>query len=309
MIQKPNNHLHPAHQLSILILLCVGFAIAGMLLGTLLVTICYGYPVLLQSFNFNSTSSTDVINALKIIQMTTSVSLFLIPAICFAKFIIRQPESYLRTSFRFPAILLIIVFLVMFSVSPLMELLINLNQKMIFPDFLKGLERWMREMEDKNGQTTTILLKMNTFGDLLLNLLMVGVLPAIAEEFLFRGCMQTIFIRWTNNIHWGVWISAAIFSAIHVQFFGFLPRLMLGALFGYLVVWSGSIWPAVLAHFINNGTAVLMTYFYQQRKTGINPEDQHLFDWRGYVLSFFLTLLLLNTYRRKASANIHMPVI
>lgn len=309
MIQKPNNHLYPAHQLAILILLCVGFAIVGMLLGIVLATFCYGYPVLVQSFNFNSASSPEVINALKILQMTTSVSLFLIPAICFSKFIVRQPESYLRTSFKFPLILLIIVFLVMFSVSPLMELLINLNQKMIFPDFLKGLERWMREMEDKNGQTTTILLKMNTFGDLLLNLLMVGILPAIAEEFLFRGCMQTIFIRWTNNIHWGVWISAAVFSAIHVQFFGFLPRLMLGALFGYMVVWSGSIWPAVLAHFINNGTAVLMTYFYQQRKTGINPEDQHMFDWRGYVLSFFLTLLLLYIYRRKASASIHTQVI
>lgn len=309
MIQKPNNHLHPAHQLAILTLLCVGFAIVGVLLGTALVILSYGYPVLLQSFNFNSASSPEVINALKILQMSTSVCLFFIPAICFAKFIMRQQETYLRTNLLFPSVLLIIVLLVMFAVSPFMELLINLNQKMVFPDFLKGLESWMRDMEDKNGQTTTILLKMNTLGDLLLNLLMVGILPAVAEEFLFRGCMQTIFTRWTHNIHWGVWISAAIFSAIHVQFFGFLPRLMLGALFGYLVVWSGSIWPAVLAHLINNGAAVLMTYFYQQKKTGINPEDQHIFDWRGYVISICLTLFLLNLYRRKASVSINMRAL
>lgn len=296
--------MHPAQQMAILILLVVVFAVMGVLLGVVLVTLIYSYPVLLQSFSFDNASSPEVLNALKILQMTTSVFMFLIPAIVFAKFIARQPKTYLQTHYKFSPSLLILVFLMMFAISPSMELLINLNQKMVLPDFLKGLERWMLEMEERNGQATTILLKMNNFGDLLLNLLMVGILPAVAEEFLFRGCMQTIFVRWTRNVHWGVWISAALFSAIHVQFFGFLPRLMLGALFGYLVIWSGSIWPAVFAHFINNGTAVILTYIYQQKKSGINPDDHHIFDWRGYVISICLTILLLGLYHHRARARL-----
>ena len=104
-------------------------------------------------------------------------------------------------------------------------------------------------------------------------------------------------MRWTKNYHVAVWITAILFSAFHMEFFGFLPRLMLGVLFGYFVVWSGSIWTSVWAHFINNGTAVVVTYLYQHKKITINPDDQHVFNYTGYIISLVIVLFLLYVYR------------
>jgi membrane protease YdiL (CAAX protease family) len=117
---------------------------------------------------------------------------------------------------------------------------------------------------------------------------------------MFRGCLQTIFLQWTGNIHAAVWITAILFSAFHMEFFGFLPRLMLGVLFGYFVAWSGSVWTGVWAHFINNGTAVIGTYLFQHKLIKINPDDQHLFSYAGYIISLLIILFLLFIYRNVA---------
>jgi hypothetical protein len=90
---------------------------------------------------------------------------------------------------------------------------------------------------------------------------MIAVLPALGEEFLFRGVLQRLFIEWTKNRHFGVWIASFIFSFIHFQFYGFIPRFLLGLYFGYLLVWSSSIWVPVVAHLINNGFAVIYYHF------------------------------------------------
>ena len=105
--------------------------------------------------------------------------------------------------------------------------------------------------------------------------------------------MQTIFIRWTKNKHAAVWITAILFSAFHMEFFGFLPRLLLGVLFGYFVAWSGSIWPAIWGHFVNNGTIVVITYLSQHKLIGIGPDDQHVFNNVWYIISLVITLFLL----------------
>ena len=101
---------------------------------------------------------------------------------------------------------------------------------------------------------------MDGIGDLVVNLIIVALLAAVGEELLFRGSMQNIFLEWTKNKHAAVWITAVLFSALHAQFYGFLPRMLLGVVLGYLYIWSGSLWLSMLFHFLNNGLAVLFSY-------------------------------------------------
>jgi membrane protease YdiL (CAAX protease family) len=149
---------------------------------------------------------------------------------------------------------------------------------------------------------TKAILKMDTLWEMLKNLFLIGFLTAIAEEFMFRGGLQTIMLRWTKNTHAAIWITAALFSAFHMEFYGFLPRMLLGGLFGYFVAWSGSIWPAVWGHFLNNGTAVVVTYLYQ-KKIKLNPDDSHTFSYGGYIFSLIIIIILLLVYKNAASGK------
>ncbi len=291
-----DNQMHPALQLLSFILIFLAALIIGNLVGAGIAAAFYGLSSVMDIAQGNYTAP-HVTNALWIVQIAgTTIPIFVAP-VFYAYVIARDPQDYVKPTFRFPLILLALVFCIMFISSPLIEFLSNINEKMVLPQFLSGVQKWMRASEDAAQKLTTLLLKMNSVWDMLFNLIVIGLLTAIAEEFMFRGVIQTIFTRWTNNKHAAIWITAILFSAFHMEFFGFLPRLMLGVLFGYFVAWSGSIWPAVWAHFINNGTAVVVTYLFQQKKISINPDDQHVFNWVGYVFSLVIVLFLLYVYR------------
>jgi len=115
-------------------------------------------------------------------------------------------------------------------------------------------------MEDAAKVMIEKFMKVDSFGGLMFNIFMIAVLPALGEELMFRGVIQRIFSNWTKNYHWGIWITAFLFSAMHMQFYGFLPRMALGAMFGYLLVWTGTMWVPILAHFVNNLMGVLGYY-------------------------------------------------
>lgn len=306
MKENHANTIHPSMQFVTLAGIVVGAMLLGALIGVGIIAAVYGLKTIIQIGTFNTTYP-GVINAIWILQITsTTVPLFLGPVI-FAKYIVREPQDYLKATGTNP-LLFLMVLVIMFFSSPLMEWLVNTNQQMKFPHFLQGLYDWMRRSEDQAQKETQLLLQMKSIGAMLFDLTVIGLLTAIAEEFLFRGCVQTIFTRWTNNKHWGIWIAAILFSAFHMQFFGFLPRLMLGVLFGYFVTWSGSIWTSVWAHFINNGSAVVVTYLFQQKTIKFNPDDQHVFNYFAYVFSLALTVFLLIVYRNIAQSKKTLPV-
>ena len=270
-----------------------------MLVGMLIVIGIYGLDKVMQiSLQLSTPGATDILWMLQFIS--TTIPLLIAPVV-FSYLIVKEPQAYLRTNAQFPWGLMVLVLFIMFVSLPLIEWLGNINKHMILP--FKGLQDWMQEKEDAAQKMVAVLLEMKTIGSLIKNVLLVGLLTAIAEEFIFRGVIQTIFTRWTKSTNWAIWITAIIFSAIHFQFFGFLPRMILGVLLGYLVVWSGSIWPAVWAHFINNGTGVVAMYLYQHKKIALNPEAQHMFDYKSYLFSLIIVVFLLLMYRYIATGK------
>ncbi|TAF81977.1 MAG: CPBP family intramembrane metalloprotease, partial [Sphingobacteriales bacterium] len=133
-------------------------------------------------------------------------------------------------------------------------------------------------------------------------LLMIAILPAIGEELFFRGTIQNIFTALFKNPHVAVWLTAILFSAIHLQFYGFLPRMFLGALFGYLFIWGKSIWLPILGHFLNNGFAVIMAFRLQQEGKSISELDNAFSpSWYAILCSIVFTFACINIYFKQAS--------
>lgn len=301
MINTPPKHiytssLHPALQFFILVILLVTALFIGSIIGAGIVWASFGEGILNDVINAKIASH-QAQNALWIIQLTGTTLPILATPVFFAYVIVRDPDDYLKPGRYFPWVLIVLVFATMMISSPLIEWLSNINQKMVLPPSFKGIEKWMRESEDSAQKLSDGMLQMKTIGSLVFDLLFIGLITATVEELLFRGCMQTIFLRWTKNYHAAVWITAIIFSAFHMEFYGFLPRVLLGALFGYFVVWSGSIWTSIFAHFVNNGTAVLITYLFQHKLISTSPDDQHVFNSYGYIISLVITVFLLLLYR------------
>ena len=211
-------------------------------------------------FDITNLSNPKNIPILKYIQIIQSTSLFIIPPLILGKIFIGNSTEYLKIN-RSPGTKEIaIVFLLMIVLLPVINLLAELNSMIKFPEFMSSIERYLQRTEKEAEALTEAFLKVTTIKGLCLNLLMIGVIPAIGEEFLFRGVIQRILSNWTRNKHWGIIIAAFIFSLIHMQFYGFFPRFLLGAMFGYLLVWSGSLWLPILAHFVFNTMQVIAYY-------------------------------------------------
>ncbi|HEY4789276.1 MAG TPA: CPBP family intramembrane glutamic endopeptidase, partial [Bacteroidales bacterium] len=128
------------------------------------------------------------------------------------------------------------------------------------PQSMSDIQNYIDQTSKTYQTITESFMKVNTLQGLASNLLIVAIIPALGEEFLFRGVLQCIFSNWTRNVHWGILISSFVFSAIHMEFYGFFPRWILGIMFGYFLIWSGSLWLPILAHFLNNAIAVITYY-------------------------------------------------
>jgi membrane protease YdiL (CAAX protease family) len=227
----------------------------------------------------------------KVLLVAQQIGLFLTPAILLS--IIEGKKLAKFYGLAIPKVnLLLLVAVLSICWMPLMGLSNELNQKLALPDFLKGVERWMKQTEADLAKTTAAILKMQSVGDLLINLFVIAIVPAICEELVFRGALQRTIFRLKSNPHVAIWLSAIIFSTIHFQFYGFLPRMLLGAAFGYIYFWTGSIWYAVFAHFLNNAYAVCLAFYLQSKNQSYTNVDDVNMQWYGYLISGILTIAL-----------------
>jgi membrane protease YdiL (CAAX protease family) len=224
---------------------------------------------------------------LKLLQICTTIGIFLLPAMTFSQFYSNRPERFLQLN-RTPALPIVLATgALIIGFTPITDGLTWLNNNIHLPGFLSGFEEQMH----KDGERVTILigsfLAMDSFGDFIYNLFLLAVLPAIAEEFFFRGVIQELLIRYTRRIHLSVWVTGLAFGIMHGQFFSVIPLWILGALLGYLKEWTGNLWTAIIAHFVNNGAIVVIMYFFHFNLTDIEnmSTPTTLFLIAGIVMS------------------------
>jgi uncharacterized protein len=245
----------------------------GVGLFTTLITLALGFLMatpfvdksvfeLMEGIEMGDSSS---IGFMKYLQIVSHLGMFIIPSIIVAWFLGRYVIRYLYLDKLPETKVLILSALLIFVAVPFINYILELNSQMHFHEYLRGIEEWMRRSEENAERMTKMFLKVETLNGLFFNLFMIAVIPAIGEELMFRGVLMRIFSRWTSSGHLAVWITAIVFSAIHIQFFGFFPRMILGVLFGYLVLYTGSLWPAIIAHFVNNAAAVIFYYLFHQQ--------------------------------------------
>lgn len=236
--------------------------------------------------------------SLLLMQSIVSIGSFIAPPLALHIFEKRSGSDYLKLNVKISGKTAILTVVLMFCIAPFIEWTLKINQMIDLPAFMEGVEQWMRDKERELAELTRQLLTMKTPADLIKNIIVVAVIPAIGEEFLFRGCFQTIITKITRNQHLGIWLAAAIFSAIHIQFLGFFPRMFLGALFGYIFVWTGSIWPAVLAHFINNASAVISAYMIQSQGKSLDSMEDPSTSLTAAAASLSISLFLCYIFFR-----------
>jgi len=187
------------------------------------------------------------VDAMKVSQLILSIGVFVLPPFLLAGYVI----------------------LFMLIIIPFVNLLGDMNQQLALPKFLSGLESSLKSMEDQANKLVEQMLQVHGVAALFFNIFLIALLPAIGEELFFRGALIRIFQNLRGMIP-AIWIVAFIFSAIHMQFYGFIPRLLMGAFFGYLLMWRGNLWLPVIAHFVNNVIAVVFYYF---RFNGVKLPD------------------------------------
>lgn len=218
----------------------------------------------------NDYSNPQLVKALKIAQIVSSFGTFIIPVILFVMMASYDRLAYLKLNTPARPATVILGGILMLLALPAINWMAELNSHLQLPAALQRIETWMKDSEQKAEALTNAFIGHQDFMSLLTNLFMIGLLAAVAEELFFRGALQRVLIEWTKSVHWGIWIAGFLFSFLHFEFYGFLPRMLMGVYLGYLFVWTGTIWAPILAHFLNNSTALFFAYFEDK---GMLPKD------------------------------------
>ncbi|GAB3715548.1 hypothetical protein GCM10027592_56210 [Spirosoma flavus] len=289
------------------LMVLVGFILLGGVVSTLVLFVILAISKgmgLEEAQNFltqlatNPATSPDNWYVLMLLQAINHLGTFLLPALAYWYFIEHRQWGDFNAQSLSSVAGFSLVTLIVIAFMPFDGLIIEWNRSLHLPETLAPIEQWIRDKEKGLEGVTKYLTTFQTAGQLLVALLVIGVIAAIGEEVLFRGILQRNLIFWTKNVHVGIWLAAALFSAIHVQFLGFFPRMFLGVLFGYLYLWTGNLWVPILAHFVNNGFTVLMVFLYQQRMTSVDIESTESVPLVGSLVAGLVTAGLLVYFRR-----------
>lgn len=269
------------------------FLIAQLLSGLFMV-ICYGSNI---SDLTNIVKGNGNLNGLRFAQMIATVFGFLVPALIFSKLKEKPMLSYSNANNFFPIIGILLIPFILYTFYPIINLSFFVNK-------ISPWNNWMSGSQEEYKIVVEGLLKDKSIFVFILNFITIAILPAICEEWIFRGTLQKFFAE-KLNIHLAIFFASVVFSLIHFEFSGFLPRIILGMLLGYVFYISGSLWASIFLHAVNNGAQVILMYC---NNTGIyksdmdNPEMPKNWELFVYTLVFYALISIFYYFCKRKKA-------
>jgi membrane protease YdiL (CAAX protease family) len=240
---------------------------------------------------------------LRYVQVSQHFALFIIPSLVIIYSMKKGGESITGMQKLPDPIIILLVIVLAMSIIPVTTFTGILNSKMSLPGWFPAIEEKMRTMEDTASKLTKLLITSTGLGSLIGNIFIVAIIPAFGEELLFRGVVQQLLCKIFKSSHLGIWITALIFSTIHFQFFGFIPRLILGLSFGYLFFWTRNLWVPILAHFINNVVPVVIAYYSGRKEfntdTSYTGGGKEIVPFISLIICGFIFFYIRKEYLKK----------
>ena len=280
-----------------LYLLFMLFIFCGFMGGALIMGIQYLIGMDPQHWQeaVNESAGIGLRNSARLFALLNNFTSFLLPALICAWIVAKKGWfNYLKLNvFSKPSNLLLSVLILLVSI-PLVQYTYSINRQLPLPE-------WMTEIESSTEVFIRGLLKTDYSYEFWLNMLLFAVIPALGEELFFRGMMQQLFQKIFRNPQVAIWCTAFVFSAIHFQFQGFIPRFLLGGILGYVFYLTGSLWMSVLGHFTNNALMVISAHLFAKGQLSVDLEKQE-FPWQAGMASLVLTIFILYLLE-KVNAN------
>lgn len=280
----------------------VGFFIGFLLLYSLFLSTALpawsGFT--LNDIQHGNLSDPKVIAYLKLTQFLYTLIVYFVPPALFAYFWQPYPMQFLGLRNPTSPMQIILALMVMICALPMVAVLSEWN------------EGWpvgpaARELRQQAEQLTRAMLRMPAITDLLTGLLLVAIIPAIGEELFFRGVFQRLLIQLVRNKWIGVLLTAIIFSAVHADLMGFVPRVVLGFLLGAVYVLSGNLWLSILGHLLNNGMQVVALYLFQHGYIKTDPMQEEHVAWYLGAVSLIVTAGLLWALKKRSPQPAPVP--
>jgi uncharacterized protein len=241
------------------------------------------------------------LNFFRYLMIIQEIAILLVPALMVRNLMLHGNQKSLKDCSVPPVNEIFFVLVLAFCLFPITGITGEINGEMKLPEWLAGVEKWIISKEEEANGLINLLATSETLGLMFLNVLIIAVLPAISEELLFRGVLQRIFYGFFRSPHTAIWATSFLFSFIHLQFYGFVPRLILGLSFGYLYYWSGSLWLPMLAHFVNNAVPVVIGHYQGWENTGTD-----IALWKEIIMlpvPVTIAVMILLHFRNKFKTN------
>jgi hypothetical protein len=210
---------------------------------------------------------------LYLIQVVSSLGVFILAPLFFVYLTENSTSRFLQVRVSPKLAILILAGVSMYTILPFINFLSAMNAHLALPDSMSGVMQWMKDKQSQADEIMNAFLSVKSFGGLALNLFVVALMPAIGEELVFRGVIQRHLQGWTKSGHVAVWITAILFSAVHLEFFGFLPRFVLGLMLGYLYLYTRNLWVPIFAHFVNNASSIIIYYLHYNGHIAVKMKD------------------------------------